>query len=224
MTFRHTMGLVILACGMMTYNNCAQGHSLKGKPIAEQISLVPGSGIQMREMPMLDATGKNAVFPKIAAGKWSVVYFGFTSCKSACPMTASYIRAEMSEWQNQVRPQVFLITVDPDEDKPEVLKRWLAQFDESWMGLTGNKLQIDEVAKVFGVTHEPTNTKGAIKKSALSPADSAKEKVLHSSYVYLVDPQGIWKAYVPTPAKKGVLRKGLLDLGFDPKSRQVIGK
>lgn len=212
----------------------AAAHSLAGKTLAEKISMVPQGGIGIKDFSLADTQGSKVSYPKLAAGDWSIVYFGFTNCKSACPMTASYLRAELSDWPADYRPKVIFISVDPATDKPDVLKKWLGHFDGSWIGLTGTKSEIEQAAKPFGVSHgvsQAPNSGDTIQNEAKPTVQGAKatakvssgskgnrpqtpQEVMHSSYLYIVDPSGQWRAYLPAPAKKGVLKEGLISLGI----------
>ncbi|MCH7344379.1 SCO family protein [Pelomonas sp. CA6] len=85
-------------------------------------------------------------------GKVVVVFFGFTQCPDVCPTTLM----ELAQVKKALGPQgdkvqgVF-ITVDPERDTPELLKPYLASFDESFIALRGSPDQLKEVAKEFKV-------------------------------------------------------------------------
>lgn len=84
-------------------------------------------------------------------GKVLVVFFGYTSCPDVCPLTLSNLTRAFGEMgENGERFQVLLITVDPDRDTPERLKRYLSNFHPSFLGLTGTEEEIRSVADGFG--------------------------------------------------------------------------
>lgn len=85
------------------------------------------------------------------AGKVMVIFFGYTSCPDVCPLTLSNLTRAFGEMgENGERFQVLLITVDPDRDTPERLKRYLSNFHPSFLGLTGTEREIRAVADGFG--------------------------------------------------------------------------
>ncbi|CUT17006.1 putative cytochrome c oxidase assembly protein-SCO1/SenC family [Candidatus Ichthyocystis hellenicum] len=95
-------------------------------------------------------------------GKVLIVYFGFTGCKSACPVA-------MSEWKaifhalgsdaNKLR--LLFVTIDPEHDHPDVLKRYISSFGESnFDALYGSLSEINKVAKEFHVYFEKMTMHG----------------------------------------------------------------
>jgi protein SCO1 len=70
------------------------------------------------------------------------------------------------------------VTVDPRRDTPEVLAEYLKSFDPRLTGLTGTPAQIAAAAKSFNVFYERND------------ADDSTYTYDHSSYIYLVDPNG----------------------------------
>src|SRR5688572_16838717 len=67
------------------------------------------------------------------AGKYRLVYFGFTFCPDVCPTDLQAIGAglrqfEQSDPARAARVQPIFITVDPARDTPEVLRRYVANF------------------------------------------------------------------------------------------------
>ena len=70
------------------------------------------------------------------------------------------------------------ITVDPERDKPAVLKKYLAAFGPRFVGLTGTPQQIAQVEKEFRVY---------AKKQPLAGGNYGMD---HSSVIYLMGPDG----------------------------------
>ncbi|MCC6628642.1 MAG: SCO family protein [Chloroflexi bacterium] len=88
-------------------------------------------------------------------GKLVVLYFGYTFCPDACPMTLAKLaqaRAQMGEPAKDV--QVVMVTVDPERDTPEVLQHYVTRFDPSFIGLTGRPEEIAAAASTFGVYYK----------------------------------------------------------------------
>jgi protein SCO1/2 len=76
------------------------------------------------------------------------------------------------------KTQVILITSDPARDTPQVLGEYLNHFDPSFIGLTSSPKTLQKVWSDYGVT----------------VMDNGET---HSSYLYLVDPQGNLMATYP---------------------------
>lgn len=64
-------------------------------------------------------------------GKAVLVYFGFTHCPDACPMTLGRIRTALKRLPAETARQVavLFVTVDPERDTPQRLRTYLGKFD-----------------------------------------------------------------------------------------------
>ncbi len=111
-------------------------------------------------------------------GRHMLVYFGYTFCPDVCPIelqTMSEALDQLGEAAQSVKP--ILITIDPERDTPEVLAAYREHFHPSLVALTGTVEQVRQAAKAFRVYYARTD-------------DSADYFMDHSSFVYLMDPQG----------------------------------
>lgn len=122
-----------------------------------------------------------AVDQSILKGKWTAVYFGFTYCPDVCPTTL----AVLGEAQDLLTPaqarkfQVVMISIDPERDKPELLRAYLATpgFPKRMIGLTGTPAQVDAAAKAYRAFY---------RKVGEGPGYTMS----HVDIVYLMDPKG----------------------------------
>lgn len=79
-------------------------------------------------------------------GRPFAVFFGFTRCPDVCPMTlARLARIKQSGGATLDELQVLFITVDPENDTPDEIRRYLGLFDNRMMGATGTKEELKEV-------------------------------------------------------------------------------
>lgn len=113
-------------------------------------------------------------------GKVVVVFFGFTQCPDVCPTTL----AELAQVKKALGPdgdkvQGVFITVDPERDKPELLKAYLESFDPAFVALRGTPEQLKEVAKEFKVYYAKVPGK--------TPDSYTMD---HTAASFLFDPQG----------------------------------
>jgi protein SCO1/2 len=76
-----------------------------------------------------------------------------------------------------------LITVDPERDTSERLKKYLNVFNPSFIGLTGTPAELESVYAAYGVYHEK------------APAEhgAAGYSVMHTLAVYVIDRDGRWR-------------------------------
>lgn len=112
-------------------------------------------------------------------GKYVLVYFGFTNCTSECPLTMGFLKQmhdKLGTASDQV--QVIMISTDPARDTPQAMGEFLSHFDTSFIGLTGSMTTLQPVWAAYGVT-------------VLENGET------HSSYLYLIDPQGYLIATYP---------------------------
>jgi cytochrome oxidase Cu insertion factor (SCO1/SenC/PrrC family) len=114
-------------------------------------------------------------------GKYAVIYFGYTFCPDVCPMgmhSFSEALSRLPELQERIQP-VF-ISVDPQRDRPEEIKKFLKTFHPSFWGLTGETGQIDKAKDAFKVyAVQQKNEHG-----------SEHYLIDHSSIFYVFDPEG----------------------------------
>lgn len=113
-------------------------------------------------------------------GKVVLVTFIYTDCPDVCPLlTAKFAGIERTlKSQGLDRHFLLSITTDPEADTPKVLRSYGRRFGadfHSWAFLTGDKKELSEVWRLFGVR---------VKKSG-------KGLVGHTGLTTLIDGRGI---------------------------------
>jgi len=126
------------------------------------------------------------------AGKYRIVYFGYTFCPDICPTDMQRVaqglkalKGEEPDLAAKIVP--IFITVDPARDTPAVVGEFASAFSPDIIGLTGTPEQIDAAAKAFKVFH----SKGEAQPGGGYLMD-------HSNVVYLFGPDGAPIATLPT--------------------------
>jgi protein SCO1 len=118
-------------------------------------------------------------------GKVVLLAFGYSSCTEVCPVTlATFAQARRKLGAAAANVQVVYVTVDPQRDVPEHLKKFLAAFDSTFIGGTGTEAQLGTVRKQYGVT-----------ATKIPYEDSYT--YAHSSFTYLIDRTGRIRALMP---------------------------
>ena len=80
-------------------------------------------------------------------GKVLVLFFGYTHCPDICaPALARLAQLSKALGKDAGKVQVFFISVDPQHDSPDQLKKFLAGFDPAFIGLTGTADELGTVA------------------------------------------------------------------------------
>lgn len=130
---------------------------------------------------LMDTKGRaitNEDFP----GRFQLIAFGYTFCPDICPTTLAEMALVMEKLGERAkRLQPIFVTVDPERDTPEALKRYTEFFHPAIIGLTGSPQLVRRVADHFKVRYE----------KHLEPGASAdKYSVDHSAGMYLLGPDG----------------------------------
>jgi cytochrome oxidase Cu insertion factor (SCO1/SenC/PrrC family) len=115
------------------------------------------------------------------AGKWQLVFFGFTHCPDVCPTTLAYMATVLDLLGPQadyVAP--LFITVDPSRDTASVMAEYVAAFHPRLIGLTGTEEQVAEAAQNFRTWYERV-------EDATAPDGYM---MAHAGHIYLMDPKG----------------------------------
>ncbi len=138
-----------------------------------------------RDFALTDHNGKKRTLADFK-GKAVVVFFGYTQCPDVCPTTM----AEMASALKELGPlaskvQVLFITLDPERDTPEVLAKYVPAFDPHFLGLTGDKAEIDAVAKEFRIFYQKVPGK-----------EPGSYTIDHVAGSYVFDPQGHVRLFV----------------------------
>ena len=121
-------------------------------------------------------------------GQVVVMFFGYTACPDTCSITMAVLKQvieKLGKRMDQVQP--LFITVDPKRDTPEQMKTYLSFFHPNFIGLTGTKEEILEVAENYGSAYMKNPT-----------IDSEfSYLMIHTGYVYLIDQSGHVRAIYP---------------------------
>lgn len=170
--------LLLAACGS---GNTSQRPPLEGARIGGPFALTDQNG--------------RAITDRTFAGKYRVMYFGYTFCPDVCPQDMANIGAglkllEESDPALAAKVVPVFVTVDPARDTPAVLKQFVANFHPRAVGLTGTPAQIAAVEKGYAVY---------AKRGPTSPAGGYLMD--HTRQVYLMDTVG--KPVALVPAEQG---------------------
>lgn len=178
------MNRLILAAALLCLSACGTGEApkksladapLAGASIGGPFTLVNGDG--------------RTVTDKDFAGKYRIMYFGYTFCPDVCPVDVQNIGGAMKlldkdqpELSAKIVP-VF-VTIDPARDTPKVVKEFTRAFYPRMVGLTGTAAQVDAAAKAYRVPYQKRET----------PSGYLMD---HGRQAYLMGPKGEPIALLP---------------------------
>lgn len=128
----------------------------------------------------LDSTLGHPVALSDFAGRYLVVYFGYTTCPDICPTTLADLgKAEKLLGKDAQRMQMLFITVDPERDSVERMRDYLAFFGPNFIGLRGSLQETEAIASQFGVVYQ----------KQYHSASATDYLMDHSAAVIVLDPQ-----------------------------------
>ena len=139
---------------------------------------------------LLDQHSLPIRFPLHEQG-WQLVFFGYTNCPDVCPMTLHKVGMLLKELGGEsTRVTPVFISIDSGRDNPDALRAFLKQFEVRAVGLSGDPEALQTVANEFGVLVRRFQGKTALAYT-----------LDHSSFLYLLDPQGRVRILYPGSAE-----------------------
>ena len=114
--------------------------------------------------------------------KLVLMFFGFTHCPDVCPISLTNVARAMKQLTPEQAEQVqgMFVSLDPERDTPTILSNYVSFFNESFVGVTGTKEQVDKVVQQYGAVYRIVE----LEDSAMGYS------VDHSSRLYLIDKKG----------------------------------
>jgi cytochrome oxidase Cu insertion factor (SCO1/SenC/PrrC family) len=118
-------------------------------------------------VPLVAQDGKTLRFyDDLIKDKVVLVNFIFTGCSAACGMETARLKQVADLLGERMGKDVFFysISIDPDNDTPEVLKAYRAKFGigAGWTFFTGKAKDIDLLRSRFGLYSPPKGEDGQI--------------------------------------------------------------
>ena len=112
----------------------------------ESIASFKGSDFSLKDM------NNNTITQESFDGPLTAIFFGFTNCPDVCPMTLNKMDIVLDKLKNKKKNlKVFFISVDPERDTPEVVKNYLSNFDNNFIGITGEPEKIFLLYQSWGI-------------------------------------------------------------------------
>jgi protein SCO1 len=138
------------------------------------------------EFTLTNQHGKTVSAADLRGNVW-IANIIFTRCAGPCPLMTKAMKGLQDSTDPRVRP--VTLTTDPDNDTPEVLKRYGEKFGADfnrWSFLTGSKEQIARLA-VNGL-------KLVAQEKPASERESPADLFIHSTLFVIVDQAGNLRA------------------------------
>ncbi|MDX1668254.1 MAG: SCO family protein [Limnobacter sp.] len=160
---------------------------------------ITGSALTADNFKLKDLSGKERTMDSYE-GQVVAMFFGYTNCPDACPITLQQLAAVKQELTAKADGlQVLFVSVDPERDTPELLRQYVPQFHPSFNALTGSMEELKPLLEGMRVYHAKSGD-----------TESDNYLVDHSSSVYIFDKNGNPRLFVrhnsdPEPLAQDIL-------------------
>jgi protein SCO1 len=181
------VAIVAIAAGMLLSRAMLQSTR------SDRVALATGTVLEPpRPLPVMAFVDQdNRPFDQSRlSGRWSLLFFGFTSCPDICPTTLALlaqVEKAVADLPAPQRPQVILVSVDSRRDTPEKLAAYVKHFSPSFVGIRAEQADVDEFARRMGIP------------VAITQTDANTYTVDHSGAVFAVDPSASMRALFSSP-------------------------
>lgn len=156
---------------------------------------------QLPEFILTNRDGRPVSLGDLSGTPW-VADFVFTRCPASCPMMTARMARLGRDLPKGLPVRFVSISVDPENDTPEVLQKYAQSFaaPDSWLFLTGTREQILRLTTkgfLLGLEMDPPPA---------PPGVTAPEPILHSTRFVLVDGEGRIRGYYDAFDEEGMKR------------------
>ncbi len=129
------------------------------------------------------------------ARELNLLYIGYAKCPDVCPLSLSHAGQafqELTEKQAK-NVQLIFVSVDFENDNPESVAEYTAQFSPSFVGLTGNEAEIRKAVDLFGASF----------MTEKNPKSYLGYSISHTDRLFFLDEDGIVVDTIPNPRVSG---------------------
>jgi protein SCO1/2 len=161
--------------------------ALRNQGPEEPKTEVSGTAAVGGPFSLVDQSGKH-VSDKDFAGRYMLVFFGYTNCPDICPAGLQVMSAALDKLGHRADDIVpVFITLDPAQDTPAKLAAYVKSFHPRLVGLTGSESDIADVAKEYRVFYQKVPDE----------KDPTRYTIDHSAIFYLMGKDGTLLAPIP---------------------------
>lgn len=178
-------GFISLIMGMFLYTFFSTHDHLTDEQAAELGFYRFDQPRVISSFDLVDQNGDHVGLENLR-GQWSLLFFGFTYCPDICPTTMGVLNRAVQRMEKD--PQVVLVSVDPERDRPEQMKNYINAFNPEFEGYTGTHAEITKLATQVNVAF-----------GKVPGREPGTYTVDHSASIVVVDPEGRYAGFIKTP-------------------------
>jgi len=147
----------------------------------------------------LNYRGKPWTFSKNAR-ELNLLYIGYAKCPDVCPLSLSHAGQAFQELTKEQAKnvQLLFVSVDYENDEPQSVAEYAAQFNPSFIGLTGKENEIRKAVDLFGASF----------MTEKNPKSYLGYSISHTDRLFFLNENGVVIDTIPNPRVAGeILQK-----------------
>ncbi|MDG1114774.1 MAG: SCO family protein [Pseudomonadales bacterium] len=192
------LGIVMVMLSLIFLNYVTRDVTLSAEQAAK-LGYIRFEQPRNLRVPRLVTEQGERLLPTYFQGQWDLLYFGFTSCPDICPTTLAVLNQALSVLDGP--PRVHLVSVDPEQDTPAQLARYLSGFNPDFLGVTGSHDQITELATQLNVAF-----------GKVPGTEPGSYTVDHTGSIVVLDEAGRYAGFIKAPHQPGQLQQIIMGL------------
>jgi protein SCO1/2 len=150
-------------------------------------------------------------------GRWSLVFFGFTSCPDICPLELQKLAKLLRSADVNPALQIVFISLDPERDSSSKLQEYANFFHPDIVALSGSNAELARIAQFFGAAYDRTVIIDAklfnVPAGIDMPAGAGDYyQVNHSARVFIVNQEGVYRGSFAPPFTPEMLLSDLTQI------------
>ena len=189
---RRLWPVAVAAAGALAWSAATSSHAPRPLPLAGAVLTPPVAASDFR----LQDQDDRVVSLSNLRGKVVALTFLYTSCPDVCPLIVEQMRAARQQLAETAREAAFLaVSVDPAGDTPVAIRRFLRQhhMEGALTYLHGSVAQLRQVWAHYYVGSDAREVNSAAVGAVAPPSGP----VDHTAIVYIIDPRGQIRAFLP---------------------------
>jgi protein SCO1/2 len=187
---------ISMVLGMYVYQH-AHSKTTQQVDLIHATYVQPGRVLAPFELQKTDGT---TMSPASLAGHWTILFFGYTQCRSICPTTMDMLHkvyVQLRKDQVKTLPEMVMVSLDGQRDSLQVMNQYVKGFDPDFKGAIGPMKTIQGLTQELGIVYDD------------SQVSSPDGQIDHSGSLTLVNPAGEVVAFFIPPMQAMDVAKDL---------------